>query len=161
MINALTGCCVFCGSPQIISAKDDLSQRDADLRATAQCHCSGAIHARMIVAVHEVLAGVLDDGLLNDETVTAIEQVAQCVIKGLVESTTVYLIDGSRLIMRLGKCGFEAKRIISQQRARDESTTAAAKGTINIARALDPMIPMRAADMADKGTKTNEDDAAV
>ena len=36
MINALTGCCVFCGSPQIISAKDDLSQRDADLRATAQ-----------------------------------------------------------------------------------------------------------------------------
>lgn len=161
MINALTGCCVFCGSPQIISAKDDLSQRDADLRATAQCHCSGAIHARMIVAVHEVLAGVLDDGLLNDETVTAIEQVAQCVIKGLVESTTVYLIDGSRLIMRLGKRGFEAKRIISQQRARDESTTAAAKGTINIARALDPMIPMRAADMADKGAKTNEDDAAA
>lgn len=33
MINALTGCCVFCGSPQIISAKDDLSQRDADRRA--------------------------------------------------------------------------------------------------------------------------------
>ena len=32
MINALTGCCVFCGSPQIISAKDDLSQRDADAR---------------------------------------------------------------------------------------------------------------------------------
>lgn len=157
MINALTGYCVFCGSPQIISAKDDLSQRDADLRATAQCHCDGAIHARMTVAVHEVLAGVLDDGLLNDETVTAIEQVAQCVIKGLVESTTVYLADGSRLIMRVGKCGFEAKRIISQQRARNESTTAAAEGTIGIARALDPMIPRRA---ADREAKTNADDTA-
>lgn len=157
MINALTGYCVFCGSPQIISAKDDLSQRDADLRATAQCHCSGAIHARMIVAVHEVLEGVLDDGLLNDETVTAIEQVAQCVVKGLVASTTVYLADGDRLIMRIGKRGFEAKRIISRQRARDESDTAA-EGTIGIARALDPMIPMRA---ADKEAKTNADDAAV
>lgn len=160
MINALTGYCVFCGSPQIISAKDDLSQRDADLRATAQCHCSGAIHARMIVAVHEVLEGVLDDGLLADETVTAIGQVAQCVVKGLVESTTVYLIDGSRLIMRLGKRGFEAKRIISQQRARDESTTAAAKGIIGIARALDPMIPMRAADKEAK-TNADEDDAVM
>lgn len=160
MINALTGCCVFCGSPQIISAKEDITQRDADLRATAQCHCGGAIHARMIVAVHEVLEGVLDDGLLNEETVTAIEQVAQCVVKGLVESTTVYLIDGSRLIMRLGKRGFEAKRIISQQRARDESTTAAAKGTINIARALDPMIPRRAADKEAK-TNADEDDAAM
>lgn len=157
MINALTGYCVFCGSPQIISAKGDLSQRDADLRATAQCHCSGAIHARMIVAVHEVLAGVLDDGLLNDETVTAIEQVAQCVVKGLVASTTVYLADGDRLIMRIGKSGFEAKRIISRQRVRDESDTAA-KGAIGIARALDPMIPMRA---ADKEVKTNADDAAV
>ena len=157
MINALTGYCVFCGSPQIISAKGDLSQRDADLRATAQCHCSGAIHARMIVAVHEVLAGVLDDGLLNDETVTAIEQVAQCVVKGLVASTTVYLADGDRLIMRIGKRGFEAKRIISRQRARDESDTAA-EGTIGIARALDPMIPMRA---ADKEAKTNADDTAV
>lgn len=157
MINALTGYCVFCGSPQIISAKDDLSQRDADLRATAQCHCSGAIHARMIVAVHEVLEGVLDDGLLNDETVTAIEQVAQCVVKGLVASTTVYLADGDRLIMRIGKRGFEAKRIISRQRARDESDTAA-EGTIGIARALDPMIPMRA---ADKEAKTNADDTAV
>lgn len=157
MINALTGYCVFCGSPQIISAKDDLSQRDADLRATAQCHCSGAIHARMIVAVHEVLEGVLDDGLLNDETVTAIEQVAQCVVKGLVASTTVYLADGDRLIMRIGKRGFEAKRIISRQRARDESDTAA-EGTIGIARALDPMIPRRA---ADKEAKTNADDTAV
>lgn len=161
MINALTGYCVFCGSPQMISAKDDLSQRDADLRATAQCHCDGAIHARMIVTVHEVLAGVLDDGLLNDETITAIEQVAQCVVKGLVESTTVYLADGSRLIMRVGKCGFEAKRIINQQRARNESTTVVAEGTIGIARALDPMIPMRAADMADKEVKTNAGDAAV
>lgn len=160
MINALTGCCVFCGSPQIISAKDDLSQREADLRATAQCHCGGAIHARMIVAVHEVLEGVLDDGLLKDETVTAIEQVAQCVVKGLVASTTVYLADGDRLIMRIGKSGFEAKRIISRQRMRDESDTAA-KGTIGIARALDPMIPMRAADMADKEVKTNAGDAAV
>lgn len=161
MINALTGCCVFCGSPQIISAKEDITQRDADLRATAQCNCGGAIHARMIVAVHEVLEGVLDDGLLNDETITAIEQVAQCVVKGLVESTTVYLIDGSRLIMRLGKSGlFQVKRSISQQRVCDESTTAA-KGTIGIARALDPMIPRRAADMADKGAKTNEDDAAM
>ena len=158
MINALTGYCVFCGSPQIISAKGDLSQREADLRATAQCHCIGAIHARMIVAVHEVLAGVLDDGLLNDETLTAIEQVAQCVVKGLVESTTVYLADGSCLIMRVGRCGFEAKRIINQQRVRDEIDTAAAKGTINIARALDPMIPRRA---ADKEAKTNADDAAV
>ena len=159
MINALTGYCVFCGSPQIISAKDDLSQRDADLRATAQCNCGGAIHARMIVAVHEVLAGVLDDGLLNDETITAIEQVAQCVVKGLVASTTVYLADGSRLIMRLSKSGlFQVKRSISQQRVCDESTTAAAKGTIGIARALDPMIPMRA---ADKEVKTNADDAAV
>lgn len=159
MINALTGYCVFCGSPQIISAKDDLSQRDADLRATAQCNCGGAIHARMIVAVHEVLAGVLDDGLLNDETITAIEQVAQCVVKGLVASTTVYLADGSRLIMRLGKSGlFQAKRSISQQRVCDESTTVAAKGTIGIARALDPMIPRRA---ADKEAKTNADDAAV
>lgn len=157
MINAFTGCCVFCGSPQIISAKEDITQRDADLRATARCHCSGAIHARMIVAVHEVLAGVLDDGLLNDETVTAIEQVAQCVVKGLVASTTVYLADGDRLIMRIGKRGFEAKRIISRQRARDESDTAA-EGTIGIARALDPMIPMRA---ADKEAKTNADDAAV
>lgn len=157
MINALTGYCVFCGSPQIISAKADISQRDADLRATAQCHCDGAIHARMIVAVHEVLAGVLDDGLLNDETVTAIEQVAQCVIKGLVESTTVYLADGSRLIMRVGKCGFEAKRSISKQRVRDESDMAA-EGTIGIARALDPMIPMRA---ADKEAATNAGDAAV
>lgn len=157
MINALTGCCVFCGSPQIISAKEDITQRDADLRATARCHCSGAIHARMIVAVHEVLAGVLDDGLLNDETVTAIEQVAQCVVKGLVASTTVYLADGDRLIMRIGKRGFEAKRIISRQRARDESDTAA-EGTIGIARALDPMIPMRA---ADKEAKTNADDTAV
>nr|DAN98711.1 MAG TPA: hypothetical protein [Caudoviricetes sp.] len=159
MINALTGCCVFCGSPQIISAKGDLSQRNADLRATAQCHCDGAIHARMIVAVHEVLEGVLDDGLLNDETVTAIEQVAQCVVKGLVASTTVYLIDGSRLIMRIGKNGFEAKRIISQQRVRDESTTAAAKGAIGIARALDPMIPRRAADKEAKNA--DEDDAAM
>ena len=157
MINALTGYCVFCGSPQIISAKDDLSQRDADLRATAQCHCDGAMHARMIVTVHEVLAGVLDDGLLDDETITAIEQVAQCVAKGLVASTTVYLADGNRLIMRLGKQGFEAKRIISQQRVRDASDTAA-KGTISIARALDPMIPMRA---ADKEAKTNADDEAV
>lgn len=157
MINALTGYCVFCGSPQIISAKDDLSQRDADLRATAQCHCDGAIHARMIVAVHEVLAGVLDDGLLNDETVTAIEQVAQCVVKGVVESTTVYLADGSRLIMRVGKFGFEAKRSISKQRVRDESDMAA-EGTIGIARALDPMIPMRA---ADKEAATNAGDAAV
>lgn len=156
MINALTGYCVFCGSPQIISAKEDITQRDADLRATAQCHCDGAIHARMIVAVHEVLAGVLDDGLLNDETVTAIEQVAQCVIKGLVESTTVYLADGSRLIMRVGKWGFEAKRSISKQRVRDESDMAA-EGTIGIARALDPMIPMRAADKEAK----NADDAAV
>lgn len=157
MINALTGYCVFCGSPQIISAKDDLSQRDADLRATAQCHCSGAIHARMIVAVHEVLEGVLDDGLLNDETVTAIEQVAQCVVKGLVASTTVYLADGDRLIMRIGKRGFEAKRIISRQRARDESDTAA-EGTIGIARALDPMIPRRA---ADREAEANEANAAV
>lgn len=160
MINALTGCCVFCGSPQIISAKEDITQRDADLRATAQCHCDGAIHARMIVAVHEVLAGVLDNGLLNDETITAIEQVAQCVVKGLVASTTVYLADGNRLIMRLGKSGFEAKRIISQQRVCDERTTAAAKGTINIARALDPMIPRRAADKEAK-TNADEDDAAV
>lgn len=159
MINALTGYCVFCGSPQIISAKDDLSQRDADLRATAQCNCGDAIHARMIVAVHEVLAGVLDDGLLADETITAIEQVAQCVVKGLVASTTVYLADGSRLIMRLGKSGlFQVKRSISQQRVCDESTTAAAKGIIGIARALDPMIPMRA---ADKEAKTNADDAVV
>lgn len=160
MINALTGYCVFCGSPQIISAKDDLSQRDADLRATAQCHCDGAIHARMIVTVHEVLAGVLDDDLLDDETLTAIEQVAQCVVKGLVASTTVCLADGSRLIMRLGKYGFEAKRSVSQQRARDASTTAAAEGTISIARALDSMIPRRA---ADKEAKTNagEDDAAM
>lgn len=158
MINALTGYCVFCGSPQIISAKDDLSQRDADLRATAQCHCSGAIHARMIVAVHEVLEGVLDDGLLADETITAIEQVAQCVVKGLVASTTVYLADGSRLIMRLGKSGlFQAKRSISQQRVCDESTTVAAKGTIGIARALDPMIPRRAADKE----ATNADDTAM
>lgn len=156
MINAFTGYCVFCGSPQIISAKDDLSQRDADLRATAQCHCGGAIHARMIVAVHEVLEGVLDDGLLNDETVTAIEQVAQCVVKGLVASTTVYLADGDRLIMRIGKSGFEAKRIISRQRVRDESDTAA-KGAIGIARALDPMIPMRAADKE----ATNADDTAM
>ena len=161
MINALTGYCVFCGSPQIISAKEDITQRDADLRATAQCRCDGAIHARMIVAVHEVLAGVLDGDLLNDETITAIEQVAQCVVKGLVASTTVYLIDGSRLIMRLGKYGFEVKRSISKQRVCDERTTAAAKGTIGIARALDPMIPRRAADMADKGAKTNEDDAAM
>lgn len=160
MINALTGYCVFCGSPQIISAKDDLSQRDADLRATAQCHCNGAIHARMIVTVQEVLNGVLEGSAPDDDALTAIEQVAQCVVKGLVASTTVYLADGSRLMMRLGKQGFEAKRIISQQRVRYESDTAA-KGTIGIARALDPMIPMRAADMADKGAKTNEDDAAV
>ena len=158
MINALTGYCVFCGSPQIISAKDDLSQRDADLRATAQCHCDGAIHARMIVTVQEVLNGVLEGSALDDDAQTAIEQMAQCVVKGLVASTTVYLIDGSRLIMRLGKYGFEAKRSISQQRVRDESTTAAAEGTIGIARALDPMIPMRA---ADKEAKTNADDAAV
>lgn len=158
MINALTGYCVFCGSPQIISAKDDLSQRDADLRATAQCHCGGAIHARMIVTVQEVLNGVLEGSALDDDALTAIEQMAQCVVKGLVASTTVYLIDGSRLIMRLGKYGFEAKRSISQQRVRDESTTAAAEGTIGIARALDPMIPRRA---ADREAKINADDAAV
>lgn len=157
MINALTGCCVFCGSPQIISAKEDITQRDADLRATAQCHCDGAIHARMIVTVQEVLNGVLEGSAPDDDALTAIEQMAQCVVKGLVASTTVYLADGSRLIMRLGKHGFETKRIISQQRVRDERTTAA-EGTIGIARALDPMIPMRA---ADKEAEANEADAAV
>ena len=101
---------------------------------------------------------MLEGSALDDDALTAIEQMAQCVVKGLVASTTVYLIDGSRLIMRLGKYGFEAKRSISQQRVRDESTTAAAEGTIGIARALDPMIPMRA---ADKEAKTNADDAAV
>lgn len=156
MINALTGYCVFCGSPQIISSKDDITQRAADLRATAQCHCDGAIHARMIVTVQEVLNGVLEGSALDDDALTAIEQVAQCVVKGLVASTTVYLADGDRLIMRIGKSGFEAKRIISRQRVRDESDTAA-KGAIGIARALDPMIPMRAADKE----ATNADDTAM
>lgn len=163
MINALTGYCVFCGVPQIVSDSAGLNQRAADIRATANCDCADAIRARNGILARQALAAVLDaDGVgadIRGEAAETMSALAQCVASGAIVQATIALCDDSRVTMRIGAAGLEVKRVTRRTRKRQAGADVdKAEAEAEILRGLDRMIPMRA---ADKEAKTNADDAAM
>ena len=155
MISVMTGYCVFCGEPQIVSASADLNQRAADIRATANCGCADAIRARDGILARQACAAVLDaDGVgadIRGETADTIMALVQCVAGGAIVQATIALADDSRVIMRVGAAGLEVKRVTRRTRkVQAGADVDNAKAETTILRGLDRMIPMRAADRAEK-----------
>lgn len=140
MKECITGYCVFCGTPCIVTGSD-LSEHAANIRATAQCSCEGAESARnaalVLRQVYDVCQGDEETGFRTVKDYTA------AILRNMVQETeilgfTVDLRDGTRIKMARGTSSTILKRERKQQRIAGKHDDMSVS---ELSQILDGMIP--------------------